>query len=121
MTSPLHSGPGADPAERAEPVGASDPNVQAESPGAEPATPPQDTTPDAIYTGSVTSMALAGASLLAFIFGVAVAGAMAAFSANGRGILVGGLVAALAGAVIGAPWGATHPEPAGSLDSAGSD
>lgn len=119
MTSPLHSGPGSDPAERAEPVAASDPDVQAESPGPEPATPAQDTTPPAVYAGRPISMAVAGAVLLAFIFGTIAAGTMAAFSAEANGILVGGLVAAAAGVVVGAVWGATNPEPAGSLDSAG--
>ncbi|MEA3216536.1 MAG: hypothetical protein QOJ19_2692 [Acidimicrobiia bacterium] len=120
MTSPLHSGPGSDPAERAEPVEASDPYVQAESPGPEPATPPQDTTPPAVYTGRPLSMAVAGAVLFAFMFGTIAAGTMAAFSADADGILVGGLVAAAAGLLVGAVWAAVNPEAVGSLDSVGS-
>jgi hypothetical protein len=45
---------------------------------------------------------------------------MAAFSADADGILVGGLVAAAAGLLVGAVWAAVNPEAVGSLDSVGS-
>jgi hypothetical protein len=86
---------------------ASDPAVQAESPGPEPAHHPDIPAPDGTtHPDSGSGRAVAGAVLIAFLATILTVGTMAAFSAADRTLWWGALVAAGAGIVVGAAWGA---------------
>ena len=91
---------------------ASDPAVQAESPGPELAQHPDVPAPErATHPDSSVGRGVAGAVLLAFLAAILTVGAMAAFSADERSLWWGAVVAAGAGAVVGAVWGAAGRRP----------
>ena len=86
---------------------ASDSAVQAESPGPELAKHPDAPRAEGtLHPDSAAGRAVAGAVLLAFLAAILTVGVLAAFSARDRTLLWGAIVAAAAGVVVGAGWGA---------------